>query len=104
VLHCEIASSSTRCSCCKPVVLVTLGGCHILEGLVACDSVKACKEIVRCSGEESVRGTVLTPWRSRRATLVDCLWLGGSHLESGCMTPAEGLALDCQLARDPSSG
>jgi len=26
------------------------------------------------------------------------------HLVSGCAAPAEGLALDCQLARDPSSG
>ena len=42
--------------------------------------------------------------RSQLATLVDCSWLGGSHLMSGCAAPAEGLALDCQLARDPSSG
>jgi len=41
-------------------VLVTLGGCHLLNGLVACDSVEARKEIVRCSREEIVRGTVLT--------------------------------------------
>jgi hypothetical protein len=26
------------------------------------------------------------------------------HLESGCAAPAEGLTLDSQLARDPSSG
>ena len=43
-LLCEIVSSGTRCSCCKPVVLVTLGGCHLLDGLVACDSVEARKE------------------------------------------------------------
>ena len=42
------------------MVLVTLRGCHLLDGLVACDSVEARKEIVRCSGEEIVRGTVLT--------------------------------------------
>jgi len=71
-LHREIALSGTRCQCCKPVVLVTLGGFHLLDGLVACDSVKARKEIVRCSREEIVRGTVLTPWGSRRATLLDC--------------------------------
>jgi hypothetical protein len=34
-LHREIASSGTRCSSCKVVVLVTLGGCHLLDGLVA---------------------------------------------------------------------
>jgi len=75
-LHWEIASSGTRCSCCKPVVLVTLGGCHLLDSLVACDSVEACKEIVWCSGEEIVRGTVLTPRGSQRATLLDhvCHW------------------------------
>ena len=53
------------------MVLVTLGGCHLLYGLVACDSIEARKEIVRCSGEEIVRGTVLTPRGSRRATLVE---------------------------------
>jgi hypothetical protein len=50
-LHREIASSGTRCSCCKPMVLVTLGGCHLLDGLVACGSVEARKKIVRGFGE-----------------------------------------------------
>ena len=67
----EIASSGTRCSCCKPVVLVTLGGCHLLDGLVACGSVEARKKIVRGSREGFVRGIVLTPRGSRRATLVE---------------------------------
>ena len=53
------------------MVLVTLGGCHLLDGLVACDSVEGHKEIVWCSGEEIVRGTVLTTRGSRRATLVE---------------------------------
>jgi len=61
----------TRCSCCKPVVLVTLGGCHLIDGLVACDSIKARKEIVWCFREEIVRGMVLTPRGSQRATLVE---------------------------------
>jgi hypothetical protein len=42
-LYCEIASSGTRWSSCKPVVLVTLGGCHLLDGLVMV-SIEACKE------------------------------------------------------------
>jgi hypothetical protein len=50
-LHCEIASSGTRCSCCKLVVLVTLRGCHLLDDLVACGSIEARKKIVRGSGE-----------------------------------------------------
>jgi len=49
-LHCEIVSSGTRCSCCKPVVLVTLGGFHLLDSLVACDSVEAHKGL--CSALE----------------------------------------------------
>jgi hypothetical protein len=60
-LHCEITSSDTRCSCCKPMVLVTLGGWHLLDGLVACGSIEACKKIVRGSGESFIRGIVLTP-------------------------------------------
>jgi hypothetical protein len=50
-LHREIASSGTRYSSCKPVVLVTLRGCHLLDGLVACSSVEARKKIMRGSGE-----------------------------------------------------
>jgi hypothetical protein len=50
-LHHEVASSGTRCSCCKPVVLVTLRGFHLLDGLVACGSVEARKKILRGSEE-----------------------------------------------------
>ena len=39
-------------------VLVTLRGCHLLDGLVARGSIEARKKIVRCSGEEIVRGIV----------------------------------------------
>jgi hypothetical protein len=53
------------------VVLVTLGGCHLLDGLVACDSIEAREKIVRCAGGRFVRGIVLTPWGSRRVTLVE---------------------------------
>ena len=52
-------------------VLVTLGGCHLLDGLVARGSVEARKKIVRCSGQEIVRGIVLTLREPRRATLVE---------------------------------
>ena len=52
-------------------VLVTLGGCQLLDGLVARGSVEARKKIVRCSGEEIVGGIVLTPREPRRATLVE---------------------------------
>ena len=52
------------------MVLVTLGGCHLLDGLVACDSTEARKKIVRGFGEGFVRGIVLSPRGSQRATLV----------------------------------
>jgi hypothetical protein len=68
-LHREVASSVTKWSSCKLVVLVTLGACHLLDGLVVV-SIEACKKLVRCSGEEIVRGIMLTPWEQRRATLV----------------------------------
>ena len=42
-LHCEIASSGTRCSSCKLVVLVTIGSCHLLDGLVVV-TIEASKE------------------------------------------------------------
>ena len=50
---------------------VTLGGGHLIDGLVACDSVEAPEKIVRCSEEMLVRGVVLAPRGSRRATLVE---------------------------------
>ena len=53
------------------MVLVTLGGCHLLDGLVACLRREARKKILRCSGEKIVRGIVLTPRELRRATLVE---------------------------------
>jgi hypothetical protein len=59
-LHHEVASSSTRCSSCKPVVLVTLGGCHLLDGLVVV-FVEAHKEIVWCSREELCEGHCARP-------------------------------------------
>ena len=45
------------------MVLVTLGGCHLLDGLVVV-SVEARKKLVRSSGEELVRGIVLAPRES----------------------------------------
>ena len=53
------------------MVLVTLGGCHLLDGLVACLYREANEKLVWCSGEELVRGIVLTPREPQRATLVE---------------------------------
>jgi hypothetical protein len=63
-LHHEVALSGTRWSSCKPVVLVTLGGCHLLNGLVVV-SVEARKKLVCCSGEELYEGYCA---RSAKAT------------------------------------
>jgi hypothetical protein len=41
-------------------MLVTLGGCHLLDDLVDCGSVEVRKENVHSSGEGFVRGIVLT--------------------------------------------
>ena len=69
-LHREVASSGIRWSSCKSVVLVTLRGCHLLDGLVVV-SIEARKNIERCSGEVIVRRIVLTPREPQRATLVE---------------------------------
>jgi hypothetical protein len=51
------------------VVLVTLRGCHILDGFVVV-FIEAHEKIVRCSQEVIVRAIVLTLWEPQRATLV----------------------------------
>jgi hypothetical protein len=51
-LHWETASSGTGCSSCKPVVLVTLWGCHLLDGLVAWSPSKHARKLVQCSRED----------------------------------------------------
>jgi hypothetical protein len=43
------------------VVLVTLRGCHLLDGLVAYEFVEAREKLVRCSRGGFVRRIVLTP-------------------------------------------
>ena len=42
------------------MVLVTLGGCHLLDGLVVV-SVEARKKLVRCFGEELCEGHCARP-------------------------------------------
>ena len=53
------------------MVLVILGGCQLLDGLVVCLRREAHKKIVPCSREVIVRGIMLTPRESQRATLVE---------------------------------
>ena len=85
------------------MVLVTLGGCHLLDGLVSCDSIEACEKIVRCSRRGFMRGIVLTPRGSRRATLVEhVIELPSLGLWGSCGAQRVGLVL-CQLAAEPPS-
>ena len=64
------------------MVLVTLGDCHHLDGLVVvCLRCEARKKIVRCSREVMVRGIVLTPPEPQRAT---CGPIGSSARACGC--------------------
>ena len=52
------------------MVLVTLGGCHLLDGLVVV-SVEACKKLGGAPEKSFVRGIVLTPRELQSATLVE---------------------------------
>jgi hypothetical protein len=51
------------------VVLVTLGGYHLLDGLVVV-SIEARRSLCVALEKSFVRGIVLAPWELRRATLV----------------------------------
>ena len=59
-LHCKVSLSGTRCSCCKMVVLITLGGCHLLDALVVVSD-EARKKLVRCSREVLCEGHCARP-------------------------------------------
>ena len=59
-LYYEVTSSGTRWSSCKPVVLVTLGGFHLLDGLVVV-SIEARKKLIGCSREELCEGQCARP-------------------------------------------
>ena len=52
------------------MVLVTLRGCHLLDGLVVV-SVEACKEDCAALRRSDCERIVLTPWEPRRVTLVE---------------------------------
>ena len=52
------------------MVLITFGGCHLLDGLVVV-SVEAHKKLSGAPEKSFVRGIVLAPREPRRATLVE---------------------------------
>ena len=54
------------------MVLVTLGGCHLLDSLVVV-SVEARKKLVRCFGEELCEGHCARPAGAAKSILVKCV-------------------------------
>ena len=54
------------------MVLVTLGGCHLLDDLVVV-FVEARKKLVRCSGEELCEGHCARPVGTAKSNLVEHL-------------------------------
>jgi hypothetical protein len=52
-MHCieSFESSGTRWSSCKLVMLVTLGYCHLIDGLEVVVFVEACKKVVQDLGK-----------------------------------------------------
>jgi hypothetical protein len=91
----EVASSGTRWLSCKPVVLVTLGGCHLLDGLVACDSIEAREKIVRCFRGGFVRMIVLTRGDIvKRNSSRACHWATFTFGVGSCSARHAGLASD----------
>jgi hypothetical protein len=53
------------------VVFVTLGGCHLLDGLVAASLSKPARSLCGAPDMSFVWGIVLAPREPRRATLVE---------------------------------
>jgi hypothetical protein len=84
------------------VVLVTLGGCHLLDGLVVV-SVEAHKEDCVVLRRRDCEGIALTPQEPRRATLVEhVIELTSLGPWGSCSAQRVGLVW-CQLATEPPS-
>ena len=106
-LHCVIASSGSRCSSYKPVVLVTLGGCHLQDGLVVV-SVEARNKLVRCCGKELCEGHCARPMgaeksnssRARREGR-QVVWPCQSARACGKHSTWESMTCGSPLARGP---
>jgi len=97
----EVPSSGTRCSCCKMVVVVTLGGCHLLDDVVACLLRRMMHRdcAVLRSEITLLRGVVLARGRSWRTTLVEVRCeedLGGTPAYT--RVPKLGTKLDLLIA------
>ena len=83
--------------------LVTLGGCHHLDGLEQRGSSSGGWWLSPASIAVIVRGLVPSPAERRKITLVDCSWLVWSSSCVGCAAPYWGFGVWSQLAREPPS-
>ena len=85
------------------VLLVTLGDCHHLDGLVQRGSSSRGKCLSSAPIVVIVRGSWHFPDGEPKGTLVDCSWLVWSSSYVGCAAPYQGFDVWCQLAHEPPS-
>jgi hypothetical protein len=83
--------------------LVTLGGCHHLDGLEQQGSSSGGWWLSQALIMVIVRGSWPFSGGEPKGTLVDCLWLMWSSSCVSCVAPYWGFGVWCQLAREPPS-
>ena len=83
--------------------LVTLGGCHHLDGLEQRGSSSGEWWLSLALITVIVRGSWPFPDEEPKGTLVNCLWLVWSSSYVGCAAPYWGFGVWCQLTREPLS-
>ena len=93
-LHWVIASSGTRWSSCNPVVLVTLGGCHLLDRLVVWSLSKHAKKLVRCSKEDCEGCCARPAGATKSNSSWACHWATLTFGVGSCGAQRAGLAGD----------
>jgi hypothetical protein len=85
------------------VLLITLGGCCLLDGLVQWGSSSRGRCLSLALIMVIVRGSWPFPGGEPKDILVDCSWLVWSSSCVGCAAPYWGFGMWCQLAREPPS-
>ena len=83
--------------------LVTLGGCHHLDGLEQQGSSSGGCWLSSAPIMVILRGSWPFPGWEPKGTLVDCSWLVWSSSYVGCAAPGCGFGMWCQLVHEPSS-
>ena len=85
------------------VLLVSLGGCHHIDGLVQRGSWSGGRWLSLAPFMVIVRGSWTFSGGEPKGTLVDCSWLMWSSSCVGCAAPYWGFGVWSQLAREPPS-